>query len=485
MLSKALTLDPVPVIDGMMYVPGAEGVRPSDLLDERVKTCSEHKFNFRHTIRLLAQHAPRNGTSCSCGQSPSLEQQEKREVWRTSMRAPFVTYGDHVSPGGRVACSTRYKPAAITTLWAYELDHVVTAYRWLMHNRHKFTKCCSAVIVYQLTESASLPAGLYVYMSLPAHLGCTLKRPLAVVDQFNFSGSHEMTFGSMVPAITLDMFPGRDSFSAVYVIKRTLGLNATEYSNRLFGEAMVLNLIHPCAAANATSCNHYEVAIRTERVFVLDLRWKGFNTKSACVKAVPKIRGLQAVIWSNHLANSQDIECAVLAWLFDMVNELPKEVQLIDNSNHPVGVRYILMDVTKFTGKLPQAPDRENSWFIHVHFSGDVQLALAAIGTLAISTSRMGSPSPAQEAFAYWYMLPMGNFQPTPFSCGLRHNGSPPVIPSHAKKALVDWTRETEAGQCMGLGVQYTFYYHAIERCYKMMISHIVTDPTNLHIFTL
>lgn len=83
------------------------------------------------------------------------------------------------------------------------------------------------------------------------------------------------------------------------------------------------------------------------------------------------MRGLQAVVWSNHNATFQDIECKVLTWIFGLSNELPKEVQLIDYKSEAYGLRYILMDMETFPGVLPQPPSGTASFFIRTHFMGD------------------------------------------------------------------------------------------------------------------
>jgi hypothetical protein len=159
--------------------------------------------------------------------------------------------------------------------------------------------------------------------------------------------------------------------------------------------------------------------------------------------AIPRVRGLQAVVWSNHNAAVQDIECKVLSWIFGLSNELPKEVQMIDCKREACGVRYILMDMETFPGVLPQPPSTTKSFFIHTYFMGDVKLATNAIGLVSEGRGRIGSPCENNSAFAMWYELPtLGHCQPTPFSCGVRY-GVAPSITAEFKSSLIElsWQR--------------------------------------------
>lgn len=369
------------------------------------------------------------------------------------------------------------------------MDNVVTAYRWLMQNRtREYSKCCDAVIVYQLKKSQSLPPGLYVYRNRPSHFGCTEERPLTVVDQFNFVGQSGQfrSWEGLPSAITIKMFPGRDNFSVLYVIGRKLAIPVPEYGNRMFGEARALEIVESCSTRNVIACEHHEVAMRTEQVCVIDLRWKGFDTKTACIKAIPRVRGLQAVVWSNHSSNYQEIECKVLMWLFGISNELPREVHMVDYKRESLGVRYILMDMETFPGVLPEPPSRKTSFFIHTYFIGDLTLATNAIGDMPGTRRRMGSPCPNASAFAFWYSVPaMGYCQPTPFCCGVRH-GCASTITEEFRKSLVKWALEKDGTSCLAIAVQHTLYYHTGQMKYKMMVSHTVMDnDTALTIFKL
>lgn len=493
-LYKALTLDPVPVIGNMIYVAGAEGLSLSALTEEIAKPCPAHKFNFRHTVATLLQRASTN-ERCSCELSPGYStDRRKNEVPEETRVCPFVGGelktarakrgggGEAVTGKGDSSGSTR------RMLWAYEMDNVVAAYKWLIRNRSRdYPKCCEAVIVYQLKRSQSLPSGLYVYRTQPTHFGCTAERPLMILDQFNFASQQQDSLEAGLPsAIVIKMFPGCENFSALYVISRKLAISAPEYGNRIFGEARALNIIDPCSSTSAISCQHHEVAMRTERMCVLDLRWNGFDTKTACIKAIPRVRGLQAVVWCNHSSEIQDIECNVLTWLFGFSNKLPKEVQLIDYKREALGVRYILMDMDTFPGSLPKPPTKDTSYFTHTYFVGDLNLATHAIGELPECRSRMGSPCPNESCFTFWYSLPtMGRCQPTPFSCGVRH-GQLSAVTEAFKTCLLEWVLQKDGTTCMGLAVQHTLYYHAVDMKYKLMVSHTVTDnDDNLNIFKL
>lgn len=193
-LYKVLTLDPVPVIGNMIYVGGAESLSLSDLMEEILKPCPAHKFNFRHTVGTLLQHASMN-KRCSCESSPGYSANQKNEVTEETRVCPFVDKEPKKAcaqrlkgGGGEVAGNSDSSGSTRTILWAYEVDNVVAAYKWLIHSQScSYPKCCEAVIVYQLKRSQSFLSGLYIYKTQPTHFSCTAKRPLMVLDQFNFA----------------------------------------------------------------------------------------------------------------------------------------------------------------------------------------------------------------------------------------------------------------------------------------------------------
>lgn len=436
---------------------------------------------------MLRAHGTRLNRACTrtCARRHGKNQSEDRS-------SPFARRGD-----GEASSATCSKGGVSGTkrLWAHEIETVVKAYKWMIQFRGQdYAKCSEAVIVYQLRRSQSLPAGLYVYKTCPLHFGCTAERPVAVLDQFNFVSHPDHNLdrfgGDTLPKIiTIDLFPGCDNYSAVYVMDRKIHFVAPLcewYNNRMFGEARALGFVSSHPTPEPAYCDYHLVGMRNSQVCVMDLRWNAFETKIACRRAIPKIRGMQAVLWSNHENNFQDVECTVLAWLFGVSNELPKEVQLIDYKNEALGVRYIVMNMDKFPGVLPDPPVSNTSLFIHTHFTGDLKLATKAIGTLPSGRSRMASPHYADDAFAVWYALPpkMGRLQPTPFSCGTTRVQA--NLPDNFKKSLLDWSMEQDGANCMAIAVQHTLYFHHRQGGYKMMLTHIVRDnDTSLDIFRL
>lgn len=461
-----------------------------------MKPCPAHRFNFRHIADTLLRYTSKNNNKrCSCESSPGCPADRVTRV-PGGETVPFeesvYPFVDEEPEKGRVQAATGRGGNCDTSrstrrriLWAYEMDNVVAAYKWLIRNRSRdYPKCCEAVIVYQLRSSRSLPSGLYVYRTPPTHFGCTAERPLMVLDQFNFASQTQQLGpldAGLPHAITIKMFPGRENFSVLYVITRKLAISGPEYGNRMFGEAKALGIVDPCSSA--TSCEHEDVAVRTDRMCVVDLRWKGFDTKSACIKAIPKLRGLQALVWCNHSGDVAGIECSVLTWLFDLANHLPKEVHLIDYKKEALGVGYILMDMDTFPGSLPKPPTKNTTYFVHTYFAGDSRLATDAIGEVPEYRSRMGSPS-RNDCFAFWYSLPtLGCCQPTPFSCGVRRE-QVSGITDDFKTQLLEWVLGKDGTSCMGLAVQHTLYYHAEDTKYKLMVSHTVRD-NDLNIFRL
>lgn len=461
-----------------MYVPRAEGFDLTEL--KAVTPCSTHRFNFRHTADMLLRHACKTTQCCCVSRNPKDKSKEDSD----SLSAVQVK---RKKEGG---AGESKRVHAKKVLWTYEINSLVTAYRWLLENRSReYAKCCDAVIVYQLKRSLCLPPGLYVYRTRPRHFGCILERPIAVVEQFNFVGRLEQA--ELPKAITIDMFPGRDNFSSMYILTRKLMFEdgnkkvIPEYGNRMFGEATALGIVESYGHGSVAACEHHEVAIRTERVCVLDLRWKGLDTKTLCVEAVPKLRGLKAVLWSNHSSDVQEIECKVLTWLFGLANELPREVEMIDYSHEALGVRYILVDMDTFPEVLPKPTCEGVSFYIHTYFTGDLKLARNAIGDVSGTRSRMGSPRP-YNSFDFWYTLQaIGHCHPTPFTCGLRHARAT-IITDEFKKILIDWTLSMDGSKCEGLAVQHTLYYHWERSQYKMMITHTLVDKdSTLSMFKL
>lgn len=465
--------------------------------DDTFQPCHSHKFNFKNIAKTLSRYTTTTtDKQCSCESSPATRKKVPSASTRTrpfvhpDTEGVVVSYYDKPGDGGGGACS-KGRPVS-SVLWASEIENVVGMYRWMIQNRsHNYPKGCNAVLVYQMQKSKTLPPGVYVYKNRLSHFGCTAERPLAVVDQFNFvtrGSERPQGLGTLPKMITLEMFPGNDNFSAIYVIGRKLSVPGPEYSNRLFGEAIALDIIDPNTGRCATACGHHGVAMRTEKACVLDLRWRSFDTKSTCFAAVPRVRGMQAVVWSNHSHDVQEIECQVLMWLFGTKNELPRAVQLIDYKHEKLGVRYILMDTSTYPGNFPTPPSKTKSFFTHIHFAGDVKLATQAIGEVPVDWSRMGSPTAKPKAAESWFCLPdVGVTQPTPFTGGRKHETSASTATAQRiVRELVEWLLERDGTSCLGIAVQHTLYYVAREMRFKIMISHIVMDnDSTLNIFRL
>lgn len=262
-LDRALALDPVPVIGDMVYVPGAEGLCLTDVAEGSVNPCLSHRFTFKRTVQIMMDCA-HDGVLCPCSSIHRFKDSKTTHV----SRYVHMDCGSGNNGGDDKDTTPRIHRR---TLWAYEMDNVVTAYKWLIQNRTRlYPMCCEAVIVYQLKWSHWLPPGLYINRTQPTHFGCTLERPLKVVDQFNFlSHSHSLREGEGLPsAISIEMYPGRENVSVLYVITRKLPISIAEYGNRVFGEARALG-IDPSSSTSARdmgACEHYEVSMRTESV---------------------------------------------------------------------------------------------------------------------------------------------------------------------------------------------------------------------------
>lgn len=476
----ALSLDPVPVIEGTLYISGAEGLRLSDIGEGSMVPCPEHRFNYWHTITLLKQ--------CSSTSSCGSEQSERQNV----RVCPFMWQSQcaKCADAGKKCVPLIHNSGPSNNLWAEELDTVVTAYAWLLKNRNRmYPKCSEAVIVLQLRKSQSLPAGLYVYRTRPQHFGCTLEGPVTILDQFNFICTPVPRQEAIPDAIIIDMFPGRDNFSSIYVIEREqIGLTP-EYGNRIFGEAMAMGLIqaYSDSGIRATPCKFQDIALRTEAACVVDLRWKGFDTKTSCIASVPKLRGLLGLVWSNHIDDYQETEQSVLLWVFGFSTKLPKQVHMVDYKSEVLGVRYIIMETDTYPGPMPSPPCRNSSYFIHTYFIGDLKLAHNAIGCVPESRSRMGTPCQISTGTsAFWYSLTECTpCLPTPFSCGVKCDHTVQPM-DEVMTSLINWTLEQDGASCLALAVQHTLYYVAWERKYKIMITHTVMDcDKSLHIFKL
>lgn len=470
---RAVCLDPMPVIDDIIYIPGAEGVSLTEIMT--APPCLNHRFNFRSNVDVLLRARATTKKLCPCVQRAAGKSADKG-----------TPQDDHVRMRrslSRAGCGTASGGKGI--LWPLQISQVVAAYKWLLHNRGAYPKGCEAAVVYQIRKSSWLPPGLYVYRKKPSHFGCVVERPISVIEQFNLAATRA---GSELPnAITVDMYPGSAIYSAMYVVTRRHTNLTPEYSNRLFGEVAAMGILdmsqqHPDVIAVS---ERHEVAMRTNIMYVCDMRWRAFDTLTACVAAIPKIAGMKAVIWSNcDVGNAQDVECKVLSWIFGHCNELPPEVTVIDHTARGLEVRYILMTMDAYPHDLPQPPRQDVSFFIHTYFSGDYNMALDAAGSVTGPRSRMCSPC-GESPFTSWYALPaMGSCQPTPYTCGETHTQVD--ITAEMKNNLVGWTLAMGAADCQGLAVQHTLHYHCEHKQFQMMVCHTVRDAdTSISVFRL
>lgn len=201
------------------------------------------------------------------------------------------------------------------------------------------------------------------------------------------------------------------------------------------------------------------------------------DTKSSGLAAIPRLKGVKEIVWSNHAENVQETEISMLAWICGLLRELPGDVHLVYFSNEYMGICYMILDMSTYPNSLPNAPRRNASAFMPVYFSGDKNLATATIGAMPTNTRRIGTPY--EEAERRWYvMLTLSQYNPTPFSCGVASD-SPCRYSQQDHDRLVLWTSAVHGGACEELAVQHTLCYHAYKREYVMMIVHTVTERDN------
>ncbi|KAK2813584.1 hypothetical protein Q5P01_000741 [Channa striata] len=477
-LYRALALDPVPVMGDELYVPGAEGVNLKSLREDTLHLCSSHRFNFRRAVAELIAHAPKD-ERCSC-------ENGRVSVKSSSLGKEMRAAADEVvkadTPGasrrgrGSLAREKPRTPGSIPVGLRARARGRRVQVADPAQERELPQVLRRGVGVSDRTLSEPAPRPIRVQVA-------PLSLRLLEAEASDRGGSVQLRGrpkgdGRLPDAITIDAFPGRDNFSALYVIGRRIALPAPEYGNRLFGEAVALGLIDPGSSAKAISCEHHQVAMRTEQACVIDLRWNAFDVMSSCLNAVPKIRGMHAVVWSNHAEDPQKTESDVLTWLFGYSNTLPRSVHTVDYKNETLGIRYILLDTDGFNGTMPEPPDGNASCFVHTYFEGDERFASAAVGEVPGTASRMGSPCPNSKAFATWYELPtsLGSSQPTPFSGGVSLRRSP-VVSEDLRVSFTEWARrDNEGTSCMSIAVQHTLYYHAKHKKYKLMFHRLAMD---------
>ena len=333
-----------------------------------------------------------------------------------------------------------------------------------------------------MKRSKSLPPGLYVYRTLPSHFNCTAERPLAVIDQFD--GPAPGTHPTVPSWISIDMFPGKASFSAIYVVSRIQhDCKTAKYSNRMYADALALGLTDPSVGAEL--CTRHNVGLRNDRMYVMDLRWNSFNTRTECAKAIPRVKGLRGLFWSNHTSETRRVEREVLFWLFGYTNELPREVQTVDNPGEKHQVRFLLMELTGFREGLPRPPSNTTSWFLHVYFEGDFKIATHTIGIVPEGMRRISAPVKDDEE-NYWHHMKLSRGdKPTPYSVGTSYKST---VYGQDTKLLCEIQKYVfkETGGCMAVAVNYTLYYDSVFRQYAVMVCHTVLETNDEpHVFRL
>lgn len=280
-LHTALALEPSPIVGGALYALGVEGMTAKSLLDISPNNlCAEHKFNMGRVTEELMPVAAGMGANALCiCQLAEINKSCRCRVVNGRARAEPASL--RCGRGRERQRRLHYvdKERLKRTFWTLEFQPIANAYQWMIRNRDsRCPKGCECVFVYQTRRSESLPPGFYVYKSRPSHFGCTAQRPLAVLEQFNFETS------DWVPdTISVEVYPGGDSFSAVHVIDRNFNLRTIpEYSNRLFGEATALDLILDEHRRSAVVCGKHLIVKRTGEVCVIDMHWNAFETWRPC-----------------------------------------------------------------------------------------------------------------------------------------------------------------------------------------------------------
>ena len=251
----------------------------------------------------------------------------------------------------------------------------------------------------------------------------------------------------------------------------------------MYGEALALGLTDPSVGAEL--CTNHNVAVRNDRMCVMDLRWNSFNTRTECVNAIPRVKGLRGLFWSNHISETLKIEREVLFWLFGYTNELPREVHTADNQDEKHNVKYLLLDLTRFHEDLPQPPSKTTSWFRHIYFEGDFDIATYAIGIVPEGMRRISTPVKDHKE-NYWHQMKLSpGDRPTPYSVGTAYKST---VYEQDTELLLEIQKFVfkETGGCMAVAVNYTLYYDSVIREYQVMVCHTVLDKNDdLRVFRL
>ncbi|KAK5610227.1 hypothetical protein CRENBAI_008714 [Crenichthys baileyi] len=177
-LQKALVLDPVPVIRSIIYVPGPEGLELRELRLDTLQLCSIYAYNTKHTIDMLLAYGSRGSQ-----RTRFLPEQNSAEGL---VCQEFLSLGGGAPRPRCDVSATKRTGSRIQVLWAYEVEAVVEAYKWIIQNRLRFCLGCSETAIVVLCNC------------LP---------------------------------------PSLEHYSSMYVIHRKLATSGSEYGDRLFGEA--------------------------------------------------------------------------------------------------------------------------------------------------------------------------------------------------------------------------------------------------------
>ncbi|KAK2814217.1 hypothetical protein Q5P01_000664, partial [Channa striata] len=292
-LYRALALDPVPVMGEELYVPGAEGVNLKSLREDTLHLCSSHRFNFR---RAVAELIATLGDAALLGDRPGLAQVLflERRCARAPTRSPKPTR--RATPP-RAAGRTRRrlareKPdARLDSCGLTKPEPAAAAHRWLIRTERATPSAATRVGVSDRTPRAC-PA--YTRTGRASLTSLLKQRPLTVVDQFNSwqTKAHAQTEAGRRKAAGRHHHrraPGRDNFSALYVIGRRIALPAPEYGNRLFGEAAGARPDRPGSSAGDLPRAPPRPCGPSKRG-VIDPRWNALDAMSSWFERRIKIR---------------------------------------------------------------------------------------------------------------------------------------------------------------------------------------------------
>ncbi|KAJ8399848.1 hypothetical protein AAFF_G00405780 [Aldrovandia affinis] len=279
---------------------------------------------------------------------PSGSVATRRGSSRPSLDSVARTYSTEATEPGSLRLTTSHRGAG----------------HGLVFGTYNHPGCGFTVLVRR--KSYGLPPGLYLYSQPRPENG----KLLEVLEQ------HGVSVADSIPAtLTVRVFPGTDNCSA---------------TNRLYGDAQALEVLK--SGGRYIGCDLVDTGLRNSQRCVVDLRWKASDLLSECCAAVPRIRGLKAVVWQND-SEPRAAETSVVPWLRGFGN-LHARVSLIDYTQEHYVFAYMIADLDIFPGRaeLPGPLDRRRSYFTHAYVEGDVKLASAVIGKLPNGSMRMSYP---------------------------------------------------------------------------------------------